>query len=102
MRPILNSISASQEKSISFVPHFMIETGKDIRAKIESTLDLIRPYLKADGGDVEFVDVSSEMIIQLRLLGTCSTCTMSRFTMKAGIEESLIKAIPSIKSVVAV
>jgi len=80
----------------------MIETGKDIRAKIESTLDLIRPYLKADGGDVEFVDVSSEMIIQLRLLGTCSTCTMSRFTMKAGIEESLIKAIPSIKSVVAV
>ena len=80
----------------------MIETGKEIRAKIENTLDSIRPYLKADGGDVEFVDVSDEMVVKLKLIGTCSTCNMSRFTMKAGIEDSLMKAIPAIKSVVAV
>lgn len=80
----------------------MIETGKDIREKIENTLESIRPYLMADGGNVEFVDVSDDMVVKLKLLGTCSTCTMSRFTMKAGIEDSLIKAIPSIKSVVAI
>lgn len=80
----------------------MIETGKDIREKIETTLDSLRPYLKADGGNVEFVDVTPDMIVKLRLLGTCSTCDMSRFTMKAGIEDSLKKAIPSIKSVVAI
>lgn len=80
----------------------MIETGKDIRAKIETTLETIRPYLQADGGDVEFVDVTPDMEVKLKLLGTCSTCNMSRFTMKAGIEDSLMKAIPSITSVVAV
>jgi Fe-S cluster biogenesis protein NfuA len=42
------------------------------------------------------------MQVKLKLLGTCSTCNMSRFTMKAGIEDSLMKAIPSITSVVAV
>lgn len=80
----------------------MIETGKDIREKIESSLNSIRPYLNADGGDVEFVDVTPDMIVKLRLLGACSTCDISRITMKAGIEETLIKAIPSIKSVIAV
>lgn len=80
----------------------MIETGKDLRARIESTLEAIRPYLKADGGDVEFIDVSTNMVVKLRLLGTCSTCTMSRFTMKAGIEDNLKKAIPSITSVEAI
>ena len=80
----------------------MIETGKDIREKIESSLNLIRPYLNADGGDVEFVDVTPDMIVKLRLLGACSTCDISRITLKAGIEETLIKAIPSIKSVIAV
>ena len=80
----------------------MIETGKDLRIKIESTLESIRPYLKADGGDVEFIDVSPDMVVKLKLLGTCSTCNMSRFTMKAGIEDSLKKAIPAITSVVAI
>lgn len=80
----------------------MIETGKDIREKIETTLETIRPYLNADGGDVEFVDVTTDMTVKLRLLGACSTCDISRITMKAGIEESLKKAIPSIKAVVAV
>ena len=80
----------------------MIETGKDIREKIENALNSIRPYLKADGGDVEFVDVTPEMNVKLRLLGACSTCDISRITMKAGIEDTLIKAIPSIKAVEAV
>ena len=80
----------------------MIETGKDIREKIENALNSIRHYLKADGGDVEFVDVTPEMTVKLRLLGACSTCDISRITMKAGIEDTLIKAIPSIKAVEAV
>ena len=80
----------------------MIETGKDIRDRIEATLENIRPFLKADGGDVEFVDVTPDMEVRLKLLGACSTCNMSRFTMKAGIEDSLRKAIPSIRAVVAV
>ena len=73
-----------------------------IKQKIEESLNKIRPSLQMDGGDVEFIDVSTDMVVKLRLLGTCSTCTMIRFTMKAGIEDSLKKAIPSITSVIAV
>jgi Fe-S cluster biogenesis protein NfuA len=71
-------------------------------AKIEIALNGMRPFLQADGGDVELVEVTEDMEVKLRLIGNCSSCTMSHMTMKAGIESGLKAAIPAIKSVVAI
>ncbi len=73
-----------------------------LTVKIESVLDTIRPYLQADGGDVELVEVQSNNDVILRLTGACSSCSMSEMTMTAGIEESLRKSIPDLGKIVAV
>ena len=73
-----------------------------LKDRIEIALNSIRPFLHADGGDVELVEVTHDMEVRLRLLGNCCNCGMSKMTMKAGIELGLMNAIPEIKSVVAV
>ena len=74
----------------------------NLRAKIEEALDQIRPYLKADGGDVSLVEITAEKIVKLELHGACKTCSMSMMTLKAGIEETIKRAVPEIKSVEAI
>lgn len=74
----------------------------ELEQKIEIALNSMRPFLQADGGDVELVDVTEEMEVQLKLLGNCSSCNMSHMTMRAGIENGLKSAIPQIKRVTAV
>ena len=80
----------------------MIHTDPFLLARIENTLDSLRPYLEADRGNVSLVDVTEDMIVRLELLGACSSCSMSMMTLKAGIEQSILKAIPEIKGVVAI
>lgn len=70
--------------------------------KIEIALNSIRPFLHKDGGDIEVVELTDNMTVKVRLLGTCETCPMSFSTMKAGVEESIKSAIPEIRSVRAV
>jgi Fe-S cluster biogenesis protein NfuA len=74
----------------------------DLKSRVQSALDTMRPFLKADGGDAELLDISDDMHVKIRLIGTCSTCDLSQMTMKAGIEQAIIKAIPEIASVEAV
>ena len=69
--------------------------------RIEEALNSIRPYLQADGGDVELVEVKDAKDVVLRLTGACSSCSMSEMTMTAGIEETLRRAIPGLGSIVA-
>jgi Fe-S cluster biogenesis protein NfuA len=71
-------------------------------AKIEEALDLIRPYLMADGGSVRVVDITPDMIVELELLGACETCPMSMMTLRAGIEQAIKNAVPQIVRVEAV
>tara|TARA_R110001592_G_scaffold4998_1_gene27443 strand:+ start:2131 stop:2367 length:237 start_codon:yes stop_codon:yes gene_type:complete len=70
--------------------------------RVEAALEKIRPFLKADGGDVKVLEITDEMIVRLELLGACESCPMSHMTMKAGIEEAIMRDIPEIKGVVAV
>lgn len=70
--------------------------------KVEHSLDALRPYLKDDGGNVEVVELTDDMVLKVRLMGSCETCPQSTMTMKAGIEEAVRRAIPDIKEVVAV
>ncbi len=70
--------------------------------KVEEALDTIRPYLEADGGNVKIVEISPEFILKLELIGACKTCNMSHMTMKAGIEETIKRAVPEIKEIISV
>ncbi len=70
-----------------------------MKDKVEKALDQIRPTLKADGGDVELVDVSDDGLVRVRLTGACKGCPMSRMTLKNGVERFLVKTVPGVKSV---
>jgi Fe-S cluster biogenesis protein NfuA len=68
-------------------------------AKIQSALDSIRPYLIADGGNVEIVEITPENVLKLNLLGACKSCNMSAMTFKAGVEEAVRREVPEIIAV---
>jgi Fe-S cluster biogenesis protein NfuA len=69
--------------------------------QIEAVLETIRPYLQADGGDVELVEIHENKDVVLRLTGACSSCSMSEMTMTAGVEESLRRSIPDLGKITA-
>ena len=73
-----------------------------LTAEINIALEQLRPYLKEDGGDMEFVDITDEGVVQVRLLGACSGCSMSAMTLKAGLEAQVKNISPLITGVVAV
>ena len=73
-----------------------------MKEKVESALNKIRPSLKADGGDVELVEVTSDGVVKIKLTGACGGCPMSQMTMKMGIERIIKDEVPEIKEVVAV
>lgn len=75
--------------------------NQELFNRVEEALKTIRPYLEADGGDVELIDIEDN-IAKLELKGACSTCSMSQMTMKAGIEESIKRAVPEIIGVRAI
>jgi len=70
--------------------------------EILKALDSIRPFLQADSGDVEFVEVSDDGIVKVKLTGACKICPMSVMTLRAGIERSLMRQVPGIRRVEAV
>ena len=70
--------------------------------KVEKALETIRPYLKADGGDVQLVKVTPEGIVEVKLTGACIDCPMSQMTLRAGVERALIREVPGIRRVEAV
>lgn len=73
-----------------------------MKEKVQEVLELIRPALQADGGDVELVDVTDDGIVSVRLTGACGSCPMSTMTLKMGIERTLTEKIPEVKEVVQV
>lgn len=79
-----------------------IPADEELRASIEEALDTLRPYLMADGGSVRVLNVTPEMVVELELLGACGTCPMSTMTLRAGIEQTLKRAVPSISRVEAI
>jgi len=81
----------------------MTDTNKEAtKQKVLNVLEQIRPYLQNDGGDIEFVELTDEMIVNVKLTGACGSCPYSTMTLKNGVETAVIKAIPEIKSVESV
>lgn len=73
-----------------------------LEEKVKTALETVRPSLQADGGDVEFVSVSDDGVVSVKLTGACGSCPMSQMTLKMGIEKYLMKEIPEVKEVVGV
>ncbi len=74
----------------------------DLYQRVENALEQLRPYLQADQGNVSIIDITDDMIVQLQFHGACSSCSMSAMTLKAGIEETILRMVPEIKGVTAV
>ncbi|MBE0636991.1 MAG: NifU family protein [Bacteroidales bacterium] len=75
---------------------------EELTKKVQNVIDQIRPYLQNDGGDIEFIELTDENIVNVRLLGACGSCPYSTMTLKSGVENAMKRAIPEIKSVEAV
>lgn len=76
------------------------ETKKEeLTRKIEASLDSIRPYLKADGGDVKVNEITDAHVARLEFVGACGNCSMSAMTFKAGVEAAIKRDVPEISSI---
>lgn len=75
---------------------------QELIQKVNAAIEQLRPFLNADGGDMELVEITSDKIVKVRLLGACSDCSMSMMTLKAGLEDAVRKIAPEIHSVEAV
>ena len=62
----------------------------------------LRPFLEADGGDMEIIDVTDAGVLQIKLLGACKSCNMSKMTMNAGLLEAVKKVCPEITGIEAI
>ena len=69
--------------------------------RVKKALDRVRPYLQSDGGDIELIEVTPDMSVKVRLKGACHGCPYSIQTLKAGVEQALMKEVPEIKSVIS-
>lgn len=80
----------------------MEETKRqEIEQRIKDTIQKVRPYLVADGGDIELKAITDDLTVKVELQGACGTCPFSLLTLKNGVEQALKKEIPEIKEVVA-
>lgn len=73
-----------------------------LRDKVQAVIDLIRPAVQADGGDIELVDVAATGVVQIRFHGACIGCPSSTMTLQDGIERNLRERVPEVTSVIPV
>lgn len=74
----------------------------ELLTRVNETLEMVRPYLQADGGDISVVELTDDMRLKVKLLGACGSCPFSIQTLKAGVEQAIRRDIPEIIEVVAV
>ncbi|RJS94589.1 NifU family protein [Candidatus Bathyarchaeota archaeon] len=73
-----------------------------MKAEVEKAIREIQPSLRADGGDIELVDVDEEGVVKVRLKGACAGCPMAKMTLEMGVERYLKNRIPQVKKVISV
>jgi len=74
---------------------------KSIKERVIKALEKIRPYLQSDGGDIELLEVTDDFSVKVKLTGACHGCPYSMQTLKAGVEQAIIKEVPEIKRVIS-
>tara|TARA_B100000787_G_C16094959_1_gene250708 strand:- start:60 stop:314 length:255 start_codon:yes stop_codon:yes gene_type:complete len=79
-----------------------IITDKTILDKIEVALQEIRPFLQDDGGDINFIELTDQWVVKVKLVGACSSCNISMMTLKNGVEVVIKHAVPEVKEVIEI
>jgi len=74
---------------------------KNIKDRVIKSLERVRPYLQSDGGDIDLLDVTDDMTVKVKLTGACHGCPYSLQTLKAGVEQAIMKDVPEIKKVIS-
>ena len=75
---------------------------EQVLKKVNHALESIRPYLISDGGNVELVEVTDDLIVKVKLIGACQGCPFSMQTLSAGIEQAIRSELPDLKELVSV
>jgi Fe-S cluster biogenesis protein NfuA len=76
-----------------------MNTIEELSKKVEASLNSIRPYLVADGGNVKVSEITEDNIVRLEFVGACGNCRMSTMTFKAGVEAAIRRDVPEVKSI---
>ena len=79
-----------------------MKKGKNIQKNIELALDSIRPYLNSDGGDIELVEITKDMVVKVRLLGSCESCDVNLMTLENTVERAIKGVFPDLKEVISI
>lgn len=77
-------------------------TKDEILGKVTASIEIIRPYLQNDGGDISLVEITDDLTVRVKLHGACGSCPYSLMTLKNGVEQTIRRDVPEIKEVVAV
>ncbi len=80
----------------------MEDERKKLNQKVQNVIEQVRPYLQQDGGDINFIEITDDNVVNVELTGACGACPFSTMTLKNGVEATLKKVIPEIKEVVAI
>lgn len=92
----------SSRSSMSKTPPVTNNARSDLHDRVVSVLELIRPSIQSDGGDIELVSIANSGVVQIRFLGACVGCPSSNMTLTVGIEENLKQNVPEVTAVIAV
>lgn len=80
----------------------MTEKERDsVKERVNKALDKIRPYLEADGGGITLEEITDDMVVKVKLHGACDGCPFSYQTLRAGVEQALLKEVPEMKELIA-
>jgi len=77
-------------------------TKDEIKEKVNTAIEVIRPYLQNDGGDISLVEITDDLTVRVKLHGACGSCPYSLMTLKNGVEQAIRRDVPEIKEVVSV
>ncbi len=80
-------------------PNYKTMENATLEQKVMSIIDQIRPYLEQDGGNIEFVELTDDMVVKVRLQGACGTCPHAKMTLKNGVEQTIKHYLPEIDHV---
>ena len=72
-----------------------------IKERVNKVLERVRPYLQNDGGDIDLIEITDDLTVKVKLTGACHGCPFSMQTLKAGVEQAIMKEVPEIKSVIS-
>ncbi|HAM10953.1 MAG: hypothetical protein A2X05_14980 [Bacteroidetes bacterium GWE2_41_25] len=76
-------------------------TEKSIKDRVLTALERVRPYLQSDGGDIKLIEVTDDLTVKVKLTGACHGCPYSMQTLKAGVEQAILREVPEIKRVIS-